>query len=112
MTALITRKIKCNLPWSSVRIIQFEDCKTEEDYENYLKSIIEEQDAIEEIPVKCRYKIWSMTHYADESREGNITSVRADLFFTKGQVCNCTYYVQISFSNHIYDFSCLSFVGQ
>ena len=73
-------------------MIQFEDCKTEEDYENYLKSIIEEQDAIEEIPVKCRYKIWSMTHWRDRRDKliyGN-SSVQVDLLSTKGHVC--TYY--------------------
>ena len=87
MTALITRKIKCNLPWSSVSMVQFEDCKTEEDYENYLKTIIEEQDAIENIPMKCRYKIWRMTHWSDKSWDANITSVYADIILTKGQVC-------------------------
>ena len=67
-------------------MVQFEECKTEEDYENYLKSIIEAQDAIEKIPVKCRYKIWSMTHWKDGSWNGN-TSVIAKLILTKGQVC-------------------------
>ena len=85
---------------------QFEDCKTEEDYENYLKTIIEEQDAIENIPMKCRYKIWRMTHWSDKSWDANITSVYADLILTKGQVStNKKLHFQIIFT-------CLSFVGQ
>ena len=66
-------------------MVQFEDCKTEEDYENYLKSIIEEQDAIENTPMKCRYKIWSMTHWGDKLIDGN-SSVQVNLLSTKGQV--------------------------
>ena len=85
MTALIIRKIKCNLPWSNVKMTQFEDCKTEEEFENYLKEVIEEQDAIERIPMKCRYKVWSMTHWGEGIRNGS-TSVNVDIFSTKGQV--------------------------
>jgi len=64
----------------------FEDCKTEEEFENYLKEIIEEQEAIEQIPKKCRYKIWTLTHWREVSRDGN-TSVTIDLLSTRGQVC-------------------------
>ena len=64
---------------------QFEDCKTEEEFERYLQEVIEEQDAIERIPMKCRYKVWSMTHWAEGIRNGS-TSVTVDLLSTKGQV--------------------------
>ena len=86
MTTLITRKMKCNLPWSSLRMIQFEDCKTEEEFESYLNGIIEEQDAIERIPIKCRHKIWSFTDWGEGSRDLGSTSVTVDLLSTKGQV--------------------------
>ena len=64
---------------------QFEDCKTEEEFEDYLKEVIVEQNAIEHIPMKCRYKVWSMTHWAEGIRNGS-TSVTVDLLSTKGQV--------------------------
>ena len=86
MTALITQKIKCNLPWSNLKMNQFEDCKTEEEFESYLNGIIEEQDAIERIPIKCRHKIWSFTHWGEGSRDLGSTSVTVDLLSTKGQV--------------------------
>ena len=86
MTALITQKIKCNLPWSNLKMNQFEDCKTEEEFEKYLNGIIKEQDAIERIPIKCRHKIWSFTHWGEGSRDLGSTSVTVDLLSTKGQV--------------------------
>ena len=90
MTALITRKVKCNLPWSNLKMNQFEDCETEEEFENYLNGIIKEQDAIERIPIKCQYKIWSLTHWGERSRDlesaSSVASVNVDLLFTKGQV--------------------------
>ena len=85
MTSLITKKIQCNLPWSNFQMDHFDDCKTEEEFENYLKEIIEEQEAIERIPKKCQYKIWSLTHWGEGSRDGN-TSVNVDLLSTRGQV--------------------------
>ena len=89
MTSLITKKIQCNLPWSNLKMDQFDNCKTEEEFENYLKEIIEEQDAIEQIPKKCRYKIWTLTHWGKVSRDGNTgnTSLTIDLLSTRGQVC-------------------------
>ena len=86
MTSLITKKIKCNLPWSNLQMDQLDDCKTEEEFENYLKEIIEKQEAIERIPKKCQYKIWSLTHWGEGSKDGN-TSVTIDLLSTRGQVC-------------------------
>ena len=65
---------------------QLDDCKTEEEFENYLKEIIEEQEAIERIPKKCQYKIWTLTNWEEESRDGN-TSVNVCLLSTRGQVC-------------------------
>ena len=50
MTALITKKIQCNLPWSNFQMDQLDDCKTEEEFENYLKKIVDEQKAIDRIP--------------------------------------------------------------
>ena len=96
MTSLITKKIQCNLPWSNLKMDQFDNCKTEEEFENYLKAIIEEQKAIERIPKKCQYKIWTLTHWGDVSRDGN-TSVNVGLLSTRGQVC--------TFSDHSTYFS-------
>ena len=105
MTSLITRKIKCNLPWSNLKMDQFDDCKTEEDFESYLKEIIEEQDAIERIPKKCRYKIWRLTHWAETSRNGT-TSVNVDLLSTEGEV------FAISFHVRLFKIITTSFAGQ
>ena len=62
MASLITKKIKCNLPWSNLQMDQLDDCKTEEEFENYLKEIIDEQKAIDRIPKKCHYKMWTLRH--------------------------------------------------
>ena len=105
MTSLITTKIKCNLPWSNLQMDHFEDCKTEEEFENYLKEIIEEQDAIERIPKKCRYKIWRLTHWAEISRNGT-TSVNVDLLSTEGEV------FAISFHVRLFKIITTSFAGQ
>ena len=104
MTSLITTKIKCNLPWSNLQMDHFEDCKTEEEFENYLKEIIEEQEAIEQIAKKCRYKIWTLTHWGKVSRDGNTgnTSLTIDLLSTRGQVCTYSPYGIYIFSNHIF----------
>ena len=58
---------------------------SEAEFKRYLQEVIEEQDAIERIPMKCRYKVWSMTHWAEGIRNGS-TSVTVDLLSTKGQV--------------------------
>ena len=86
MTTLIHRKLKCNLPWNNLKVAGFEDCHTEEHFENYLKEIIEQQEAIEGIPKKCKYKVWSQTSWADFFTDGNISSIDIDLMVTEGQV--------------------------
>ena len=68
-----------------MKIAGLEDCRTEEQFESYLKKIIEQQEAIEGIPKKCQYKVWSQTHYGDFSPYGN-TSISIDLVVTEGQV--------------------------
>ena len=102
MTSLITKKIKCNLPWSNLQMDQFDDCKTEEEFENYLKEIIEEQEAIERIPQKCQYKMWTLTHWVDVSRDGN-TSVNVGLLSTEDK------YVHFQITVHLFQLYLLIF---
>ena len=86
MATLIHRKLKCNLPWNKLKIAGLEDCHTEEQFGNYLKEIIEQQEAIQGIPKKCKFKVWSQTPWGDSSSEGN-TSLTIDLLVTEGEVC-------------------------
>ena len=99
----------------------FEDCKTEEEFENYLKEIIEEQEAIERIPKKCQYKIWTLTHWVDVSRDGN-TSVNVGLLSTRGQVCTFSdhstyfsiifaYLLQVNIEKQVYVYTLEYFIG-
>ena len=100
---------------------QFDDCKTEEEFENYLKEIIEEQKAIERIPKKCQYKIWTLTHWVDVSRDGN-TSVNVGLLSTRGQVCTFSdhstyfsiifaYLLQVNIEKQVYVYTLEYFIG-
>ena len=86
MTSLIHRKLKCNLPWTKLKIEGLEDCHTENQFGAYLKKIMEQQEAIQRIPKKCRFKVWSQTPWGDSSSEGN-TSLTIDLLVFEGQVC-------------------------
>ena len=91
MTSLITERLRCNLPWNTLKFDDFKDCETEEHFRKYLQEVIEQQESIYGIAEKCRAKVWSMTHWGGSSIDANTSSIIIDLMVTEGQVVTTSY---------------------
>ena len=86
MMQLITKKIGCNLPWSRLPGGLMKNCSNESDYNKYLKAIFQYQKEILDIPKKCTFDTWTISHLEDYFEEKNETSILLDLMATEGQV--------------------------
>ena len=85
---LLTEEINCSLPWSKVRVEGMKDCKTENEFERYLTTLIKLQRKIEKIPKKCTFKTWTPLPYSESSRDVNDTMVIIDLVMINSKVWN------------------------
>ena len=92
MMTILTSRVGCNLPWSSVRIPGFEAC-THFEHEQYLTEAVELQNEISKIPNKCSYNSWNALPFEEEtvSSETNSTFLYAALFSDSGKVSKNTY---------------------
>ena len=88
MIELITEKIGCKLPWSRIQVGSMRNCSSESDYDKYLDTIFTHQIEILNIPKKCSFDSWIMSHVEDYSEESNKTSIVLDLLSTEGEVRN------------------------
>ena len=71
---LISKQINCTLPWSEIKFEGMKECKSENDFDNYLKMISERQHDIKQIRPKCKFKTWTPMPYREESIDGEPTS--------------------------------------
>ena len=60
MIELISKNISCSLPWSSFKVQGLDECKSEADFENYLKALYELQSHFKNIEKKCSFKSWKV----------------------------------------------------
>ena len=62
------------------------DCRTENDYERYLDTIVKLQPQIKKIPTKCKYKTWIPLPYSESSVDGLKTTVVVELSLIDSKV--------------------------
>ena len=72
---LISKQINCTLPWSKIKFEGMKECKSENDFDNYLKMISQRQRDIKQVPPKCKFKTWTPIPYNKGSTIGEPTSV-------------------------------------
>ena len=72
---LISKQINCTLPWIEIKFKGMKECKSENDFDNYLKMISERQRDIKQVPSKCKFKTWTPIPYNKGSTIGEPTSV-------------------------------------
>ena len=68
---LITKQINCSIPWSNFKLEGMKDCKSENDFELYLDTIVKLQSKIKKVPKKCMFKTWTPLPYSEGSTDGN-----------------------------------------
>ena len=51
------------------------ECKSENEFDNYLKMIFKRQQDIKQVPPKCKFKAWTPMPYREESIDGEPSSV-------------------------------------
>ena len=91
---LISKQINCTLPWSKIKFEGMKECKSENDFDNYLKMISERQHDIKQIRPKCKFKTWTPMPYREESIDGEPSSVdfwlniyaSKVIFYEKGKI--------------------------
>ena len=84
----ITEKINCSLPWSQFKVEGMKDCKTENDFERYLDTIVKLQRKIKEVPKKCTFKTWTPLPYSESSIDGQNTVIVIELIIIDSKVWN------------------------
>ena len=85
---LITKEINCSLPWSNHKFEGIKECKTEDDFRGYLKTICNQQRQIKQVPKKCRHKKWEPSQY-EKSTESGESKVTVDLLLVDSKVGKC-----------------------
>ena len=63
MEELLLTKLKCNLPWSSNLNKDLHTCKSEEEFELYLRALDQLQLQFQETAQKCIFFKWNLKHY-------------------------------------------------
>ena len=74
MEKKISEHINCSLPWSSYKVQDLEDCKTESDFHDYLVALDHLQKEFKRIGKKCSYKTWKLFPISEEPNDGNGTT--------------------------------------
>ena len=72
---LISRQINCTLPWNEVKIEGMKECKSKNEFANYLKMIFKQQEDIRQVPPKCRFKTWTPMPYSEVSTADEKSSI-------------------------------------
>ncbi len=85
---LITERINCSLPWSEFKLERMTDCKTENDFEHYLDTIMKLQPQIKKIPKKCTFKTWTPLPYSESSTDGKKTLIVIEFNIIGSEVRN------------------------
>ena len=84
----ITEQINCSLPWSQFKLEGMEDCKSENDFEFYLSTIVKLQSKIKKVPKKCTFKTWTPLPYSKSSTDGKDTLIVIELSIIDSKVWN------------------------
>ena len=72
---LISKQINCTLPWIEIKFEGMKECKSENDFDNYLRMISKRQRDIKQVPPKCKFKTWTPIPYNKGSTADESTSV-------------------------------------
>ena len=84
---LITKQINCSIPWSNFKLEGMKDCKSENDFELYLDTIVNLQSKLKKVPKKCKFKTWTPLPYSEGSTDGNKkTKIVIELFIVDSKV--------------------------
>ena len=83
---LITKQINCTLPWSEIKLGGIKECRTENDFDRYLKIIFKRQEDIKQVPPKCKYKTWIPMPYSESSVANQKSLVDLWLTMTNSKV--------------------------
>ena len=86
---LILNQIKCTLPWSEIKIEGMKQCKSKNDFDNYLKMIFERQQDMKQVPPKCKFKTWKPIPYSVVSTSGKKSSIAVMLTVLASKVTFC-----------------------
>ena len=89
---LISKQINCTLPWIEIKFEGMKECKSENDFDNYLKMIFKRQQDIKQVPPKCKFKAWTPMPYREESTAGEPSSVDIRLTILPSKVLAVIFY--------------------
>ena len=85
---LISKQINCTLPWSKFKPVGMKECRTENDFDRYLKMIFKRQDDIKQVLPKCKFKTWTPMPYSESSAVHKESSVLIRLSIIGSKVIN------------------------
>ena len=71
---MISEHINCSLPWSSHKVQELGECKTENDFSNYFIALDDLQKELKRVGKKCSYKTWKLFPIQEERIDGNGTT--------------------------------------
>ena len=71
MIELISKNISCSLPWSPFKAQGLDECKSEADFENYLKALYDLQSDFKKIEKRCSFKSWKALSISENPLEGH-----------------------------------------
>ena len=82
---LISKQINCTLPWSKFKPVGMKECRTENDFDRYLKMIFKRQDDIKQVLPKCKFKTWTPMTYSESSvaKETSYVEIRLSILSSK-----------------------------
>ena len=71
MIELISKNISCSLPWSSFKAQGLDECKSEADFDMYLKALYDLQSDFKKIEKKCSFKSWKALPISETPKKGH-----------------------------------------
>ena len=104
MEKRISEYINCSPPWSSYKVQDLKDCKTETDFNNYLVALDHLQKEFKRIGKKCNYKTWKLFSISEQTLDGNgTTSITFEVIWSTED--------SITVEKEVYVFTIAYFIG-
>ena len=104
MEKRISEYINCSPPWSSYKVQDLKDCKTETDFNNYLVALDHLQKEFKRIGKKCNYKTWKLFPISEQTLDGNgTTSITFEVIWSTED--------SITVEKEVYVFTIAYFIG-
>ena len=102
MEKMILEHINCSLPWSSYKVQELQECKTETDFNNYLIALQDLQKKLKRVDKKCSYKTWKLFPISEQTLDGN-TSINFQVVLTSED--------SITIEKEVYVYTLAYFIG-